>query len=279
MKINKSPLVSVVVTTKNEEKNIGFCLDSVLNQTYPRRYIETIVVDNKSLDRTVQIAKKRRATVYTHGNERSEQRNFGAKKSHGSYYIYIDADMRLNKKVLAQCVSRLEKDRLLVAVYIPEIIMGTGYWSKVRRFERSFYNGTVVDCVRFVRMSAFKKVKGFDVSMTGPEDWDFDKKIRLLGKTTIINAPLYHNETHFSIWNYFKKKKYYAKSFNQYIKKWGSQDKDVKKQFSIFYRFFGVFFEENKWKRVLKSIHLFAGVMILRLLVGLSYLFQKIKIK
>ncbi|MBU4299200.1 glycosyltransferase [Patescibacteria group bacterium] len=49
------PLVSVVITTKNEEKNIENCLKSILNQTYPRDKIEIIVVDNNSSDRTKEI--------------------------------------------------------------------------------------------------------------------------------------------------------------------------------------------------------------------------------
>jgi len=39
-------LVSVIVTTKNEEKNIGNCLTSINEQTYPKDKIEIIVVDN-----------------------------------------------------------------------------------------------------------------------------------------------------------------------------------------------------------------------------------------
>ncbi|MBU4481653.1 glycosyltransferase [Patescibacteria group bacterium] len=49
------PLVSVVITTKSEEKNIENCLKSILNQTYPRDKIEIIVVDNNSSDRTKEI--------------------------------------------------------------------------------------------------------------------------------------------------------------------------------------------------------------------------------
>ena len=48
--------VSVIVTTKNEAKNIGRCLQSIQNQTY--KAIEIIVVDNFSKDETKRIAKK-----------------------------------------------------------------------------------------------------------------------------------------------------------------------------------------------------------------------------
>ena len=44
------PLVSVIITTKNEEKNIANCIESVLRQTYPCDKIEIIVVDNNYID-------------------------------------------------------------------------------------------------------------------------------------------------------------------------------------------------------------------------------------
>ena len=43
---DESPLLSVIVTTKNEEKNIGRCLQSIVSQDYSN--FEVIVVDNYS---------------------------------------------------------------------------------------------------------------------------------------------------------------------------------------------------------------------------------------
>ena len=47
------PLVSVLIPARNEEKNIGRCLDSVLNQDYPN--FEVLVLDDNSTDRTAEI--------------------------------------------------------------------------------------------------------------------------------------------------------------------------------------------------------------------------------
>jgi len=44
--------VSVIITTKNEEKNIADCLESIKAQIYPQDKIEIIVVDNNYTDRT-----------------------------------------------------------------------------------------------------------------------------------------------------------------------------------------------------------------------------------
>lgn len=52
------PLVSVIIPTLNEEKNIGRCLESIRKQTYPKDKIEIIVVDNDSTDKTREIVRK-----------------------------------------------------------------------------------------------------------------------------------------------------------------------------------------------------------------------------
>lgn len=271
----KFPLVSVVITTKNEEKNIRKCLESVKNQTYHHDSIEIIVVDNNSTDKTQAIAKQYTNKVFNKGNERSQQRNFGAQKSSGTYYLYLDADMTLDKNILQEAVTLMESNLQLSALYIPEIVVGNNFWSQVRRFERSFYDATVIDCVRFVRMSAYTHVHGFDETMTGPEDWDFDKKIRQLGKTQLIRSPVYHNETGFTLRKYLKKKSYYAKSFSTYIAKWGKNDPDIKRQFGLLYRYLIVFTENGKWKKLIAHPILTIGMYLLRFFVGLNYVTGK----
>jgi len=63
-------------------------LKSIKKQSYSP--IETIIVDNSSIDKTVEIAKKYTKYVFTKGPERSSQRNYGAKKAKGKYlYKYL----------------------------------------------------------------------------------------------------------------------------------------------------------------------------------------------
>lgn len=268
-----APNVSVIVTTKNEDRNIGACLESVIEQTMPP--IEMIVVDNFSEDQTIKIAKQFGAKVYQLGPERSAQRNYGVEQAQGKYILYLDADMRLSTKVIENCVKRCKEDTKITGVYIPEIIIGTGFWIKVRRFERSFYDGTVIDAVRFVPKDSFQKVAGFDLRFTGPEDWDFDKKIRQLGKTIVADAHLLHDEGNFNLQHYLNKKRYYSKGFDIYSEKWGKNDPDIRKQLSPLYRFFGVFIEQGKFIKLLTHPLLTLGMYFLRLWVGLLYLMRK----
>ena len=260
---------NVVITTKNEEKNIESCLQSIKNQTF--KNIELIVVDNFSEDKTAELAKKYSAKVYFKGNERSAQRNYGAQVARGEYLIYLDADMILSPTVIEECVAKCERDNV-DALYVPERIVGDGFWIKVRDFERSFYTGTVIDAVRFVRRDLFLQVGGFDETLVGPEDWDFDRKIRKVGRTGIVIVPLYHNEGRFSMKRYLKKKGYYTDGIQKYIKKWGSNDLETAKQVGVWYRLMGVFIEKGKWKKLIRHPIYLIAMYCLRLRVAIEYL-------
>jgi len=272
-------LISIIITTRNEERNIEACLRSILAQTYPRENIEIIVADNNSTDGTKQIINEfseglapLNLKIFNRGPERSAQKNFGVEKSKGGWFLHLDADMTLGENVVKECVKKISEDENIIALYIPEKIIGRGFWGKVRNFERSFYDGTVIDAARFIRKDKFLKAGGFDEKLYACEDWDLDKRIKKLGKVGIIQAVLYHNEEEFSLKKYLAKKEYYSKNVDVYIKKWGKNDPDVKKQFGFYYRFIGVFVENGKWKKLLRYPVLAGGMLVLRFFVGFIFI-------
>jgi glycosyltransferase involved in cell wall biosynthesis len=261
----------VVVTTKNEESNISNCLQSIKHQTYPN--LEVLLVDNFSTDKTAQIAKELGAQVYFKGNERSAQRNFGVQAAKGNFVLYLDADMILPAELIEKCVDRCVGG--VGALYVPERIMGEGFWIKVRDFERSFYTGTVVDAVRFIKRSLFVGVGGFDESLVGPEDWDFDRKIRQRAQVRVVDSFLLHNEGKFNMQRYLKKKGYYTDGINKYVAKWGLGDSETAKQTGMRYRLFGVFVEDGKWRRLFGNPLLALGMYFLRFRVSIQYIKNK----
>jgi glycosyltransferase involved in cell wall biosynthesis len=297
-------LVSIVVTTKNEERNIDRCLKSIQFQTW--KNIEIIVVDNGSTDQTKKIAFSYTHQVFDHGPERSAQRNFGMiQKAEGKYVMYVDADMILTPGLVERCVKRMQRGDC-VALHISEIVLGCSYWSRVRRFERQFYDGTVIDGARFFLKEAFQKAGGFDERFSGPEDWDLDKKIRPLGGIALLKTPrstgsigthgemdsflrqrgvdreqfgdlVFHNESDFKVGRYLKKKKYYALGFDAYISKWGKKDPDIQRQFGWGYRYFIVFVEGGKWRRLVRHPLLAGGMLFLRMSVGCVFLARLIQ--
>ena len=50
--------VSVIIPVYNEEKHIEKCIDSLINQTYPCKRMEWIVVDGNSTDATVKLVEQ-----------------------------------------------------------------------------------------------------------------------------------------------------------------------------------------------------------------------------
>lgn len=110
--------------------------------------------------------------------------------------------------------------------------------------------------------------------MTGPEDWDLDKKLKKTGKIALIKTPIYHNEAEFNLKKYLSKKGYYARKIDEYTAKWGHSDPDIKKQFGFYYRFIGVFAEKGKWKKMIAHPVLTTGMYFLRFLVGAKFLIR-----
>ena len=117
--------VSVIITTKNEERNMENILSSLKKQTL--KDIEIIVVDNNSSDKTKQISQKYGALVFNQGPERSAQRNFGVSKASGKYVVILDADMILETKVLEECFKKAEEDEYLKTITIREEPMGESF--------------------------------------------------------------------------------------------------------------------------------------------------------
>jgi GT2 family glycosyltransferase len=184
-----------------------------------------------------------------------------------------------------------------VALHIDEVILGRGKLANARRFERSFYSGTVIDGARFFHRSTFCKLGGFDERLPpGPEDWDLDLRLRELGNIRLLannSEPvtwelskfvgdrgvqhnftfvgIYHNEDDQSLQKYLKKKMYYGPSMKVYKEKWPKDRKEVRQQLGFRYRFFVVFYDDKKYKRIFSHPVTFFGVILLKIAVAISY--------
>ena len=86
-------MISVVIPTYNEEKNIERCLRALEEQTIPREDFEIIVVDGRSTDRTVEIARRYADKVIQQVSEGvGGARNDGVKVARGDIIVTTDAD-------------------------------------------------------------------------------------------------------------------------------------------------------------------------------------------
>ncbi len=217
--MNKNPLVSVIISTFNNEKTIGVCLKSIKNQSYTE--IEIIIVDEWSKDKTVKIAKSFGAKVYFYGKERANNRNFGIKKAKGEYFFILDSDMELEKNIIEECVN-ICLSRKAEGVVIPEKSVGEGYWANVRAFERIYNKGNNnVEAARFFPKKVIQKIGEYDTEIVGAEDWDLQQRFFKNGfKVTRTTGFLIHHEGNINLLKLLKKKMYYGKAFLLYQKRY-----------------------------------------------------------
>lgn len=263
------PLLSVVIPTRNEERNIGKCIDALGSAM---DWIEITVVDNGSTDATREIAERRGVRVIEQGPERSAQRNRGWREAHAQWVCFLDADMRMEPETLEEIRRTISASDAPDALYIREVRTGRGWWIKTRNFERSFYDATCIDALRVFRRTLLEKIGGYDETITGEEDWDLDRLCLAAGaRTALTCGALLHDEGEFSWRRHLRKKAYYSGTIERYRAKWGN-DAVVRKQLGIGYRFFGVFLEKGKWRRALRHPLLLASIFFERAVVGAVYL-------
>jgi glycosyltransferase involved in cell wall biosynthesis len=213
----KKPLVSVIVTTKNNHETLEACLASIAAQDY--QPIELVVVDNNSTDDTKDIAKRYTNLVFNKGPERSVQRNFAFEKSSGEYVLVVDSDMELDKAVVSSCAA-VAGNPHVGGVIIPEESFGEGFWAQCKQLERSFYVGQdSIEAARFFRRDVFQKAGGYSEEMTGGEDWDLSRRVGAVSVIARAAEYIHHNEGRLYFGKTASKMYYYAQHAVEYFAK------------------------------------------------------------
>lgn len=94
-------MISVIILTRNEEKNIVDCFQTL------NFCDEKIVVDDESEDRTAEIAEKFGAKVFKNAlnDDFANQRNFGQEKATGDWVLFVDADERVTPELAEEIIQ------------------------------------------------------------------------------------------------------------------------------------------------------------------------------
>jgi len=208
----QGPRAAVVVPTRNSAKTVEACLSSLRAQTVP---LTVVVVDNWSTDATQRIARDLASLMIVAGPERSRQRNVGARAVDAQILGFIDSDMTVPPTVVEEAVAAI--DAGAGAVIVPEVTSGSGFWARVRAFERSFYGGTTVEAARFFRHDVFEACGGFDESLNAAEDWDLTIRAQAFGPIARIRSVILHHEGHVTYVAHCRKKGTYAAGLWRFV--------------------------------------------------------------
>lgn len=117
-------MFSVLILTKNEEANIGACLESVAWCD------DVVVLDSLSTDRTREIAAAAGARVFERAFD-----DFGAQRNHALDHIdfrypwvfHLDADERFNEALRMECQETIKAD-CYSAYFVANRLMFLGRW-------------------------------------------------------------------------------------------------------------------------------------------------------
>ena len=128
---NQTPKVSIILPARNEEKFIGKCLESFVNQDY--KNYEIMAIDDSSDDKTWEIiekyAKNSDKVVPIKAAPKPDGwmgKNWacveGFKRASGDLLLFTDADTTYSKKVLSLAVAHLLSEKLDVLTVIPRLL-------------------------------------------------------------------------------------------------------------------------------------------------------------
>lgn len=116
-------LISLVVVTRDRKTELKRCLESVFRQNYRR--IEVLVVDNRSVDGTVEMLRTEFPAVKLIRLDRNlgcpGARNIGVLNAQGEIIFFLDDDCVIDADTIDRALPHFEMDDQL-AIVTPQII-------------------------------------------------------------------------------------------------------------------------------------------------------------
>jgi len=194
---SQDPLLSVVITVRNEAAHLGELLESLRVQAAP---IEVVLVDALSRDGTRAIAESFAAQhpgllrVFERPGSRGVGRNVGVHEARGVWVAFIDGDCFAD----SQWVKRLREGLARAPVVAGRtVIVGKRRYRHLERVEllQSGYDVTYPSCNLAYHRDLFERLGGFDPRFITAEDIDLNLRAVTTGATILYEpeAIVYHH--------------------------------------------------------------------------------------
>lgn len=108
------PYISIIVPAYNAENTISRCIDSCINQSYPKDKYEIIVVDNNSTDNTATILNNYNIIYRKEVSIKSSYaaRNTGIKHARGDIIAFTDSDCIADNNWISSAVIEFNSDSI-----------------------------------------------------------------------------------------------------------------------------------------------------------------------
>ena len=203
MSKKKHPTLSVIIRTKNEEKWIGRCLESVFSQKVDAE-IEVVLVDNNSTDHTVGVANRYPVSKYINIDKflPGKALNDGIRASTGDFIVCLSAHcIPKNDNWLNKLLFNIKDNDKVAGVYgrqLPlsftdpadkrDLLIVFGIDKKIQIKDYFFHNANSM-----IPRSIWEKFP-FDEQVTNIEDRVWGKEVINAGYNIIYEpeASVYH---------------------------------------------------------------------------------------
>jgi len=188
--------ISVIIPVYNDPCGLKDTLDSLVNQDFPKKNYEIIVVDNGSLDSTQKVAKKYkfkypnllRFLVEDKKRGSYAARNLGIKNAKGKIIAFIDSDMTVDNTWLSNIYIYFKQHKVYYLACNVEIYdyhkTIFGLYDKLTGFpiencinEKNF----APTCCLVLRKEILQKVKLFNSKLISGGDFEFGNRVYRLG--------------------------------------------------------------------------------------------------
>ncbi len=217
--------LSIVVPAYNEEKYIGACLESILEETKGKKDVEIIVINNASTDNTQAVAEKYGVKVVTESAKGlTKARQKGLEVCTGDYMANIDADVRLPKgwydkvevyfKKYNNTVCISGPYRYYDATFIQNVFL-TFVWRVSAPITYRIVGYMILGGNFVAKKEALLKIGGFDknIAFYG-EDTDIARRLSKVGRVSFFtNFFVYSSSRRFSNQGLIKINVLYALNF------------------------------------------------------------------
>lgn len=190
------PLISVVITVRNEEPNLRRLFDGLLVQEPP---FEIIFVDALSRDRSFEIAQEyaRRAPgqilAFQRSGSRGVGRNAGVALARGEFVAFIDGDCVPDPAWLSALRRELRHAEVVAGRTDAFGRLRFGALERIELYQKG-NDVTYPSCNLAYRHALFERLGGFDPRFITAEDIDLNLRAVRMG-TSIHYAPdavVYH---------------------------------------------------------------------------------------
>lgn len=195
LKMNKLPQLTIYVCVYNGEQFIMKCIDSILEQHFPKDQLQIIVVDDKSNDRTYSILCHEYEKTYNFIEIVRNKENLGLASS---------SNVALSK-AKGEYIMRLDADDYLVDKFTLDSYINFFEASKADVIYPSYLNGSKEDIIEgnihhhiggaIFKTKAINAVK-FTEKLRGYEGLDFFERAKRLLEIDYYKNPVFFYRQH-----------------------------------------------------------------------------------